>query len=93
MEFWQTPEYTLTRLAKFGTTSVMATMIVPGEPEGYAKCMKACEAVNKVMNKTGFGTVVRGIHSEGPIISQLGALKAPLDLLNLDAKGFGDMID
>lgn len=39
------------------------------------------------------GTVVRGIHSEGPIISQLGALREPLDLLNLDKKGFEDMID
>ena len=55
--------------------------------------MKACKAVNKVMNKTGLGTVVRGIHSEGPIISQLGALREPLDLLNLDKKGFEDMID
>ena len=93
MEFWQTPEYTLSRLTKFGTTSVMATMIVPGEQEGYNKCMKACKAVNNVMNKTGLGTVVRGIHSEGPIISQLGALREPLDLLNLDKKGFEDMID
>lgn len=50
MEFWQTPEYTLSRLTKFGTTSVMATMIVPGEQTGYDKCMKACKAVNKVMN-------------------------------------------
>lgn len=71
----------------------MATMIVPGEEVGYQKCLKACKAVNQVMNKTGMGTVIRGIHSEGPIISQLGALKDPLDLLSLDRKAFGEMID
>jgi len=93
IEFWSHPEYTLSRLPAFGTTSCLASIVVPGDEEGYAKSMIACDALTAVTNKEGLGAVVRGIHSEGPIIASLGGLPEPAHRRNMVGKEFDAMLD
>ena len=82
--FWGDPGYTLSRLPAFGTTSCMASLILPGIKEDYDKVMEGpSKALNKVIGKTGLGAVARGIHVEGPIITSRGGLPDPGELVSM----------
>ena len=47
LKYWTSPAYTLERLPRFGTTSCLATVVVPSDPEGFAHCIAACKWVWK----------------------------------------------
>ena len=61
----------------------MASLILPGDHGDYKKATKACGELNKVMGKTGLGSVARGIHVEGPIITSRGGLPDPKELIGM----------
>ena len=91
--FWGNPDFTLSRLPAYGTTSCMASIILPGNEEDYGKVMNCCQELNKIINKTGHGAVARGIHLEGPIITTRGGLPDFKELKSMKVAQFEKMLD
>ena len=71
---WENPAYTLERLAKNGTTSVLASIMYPAEKLDKVKCMSKDLIDNWVGKHTTNSAVIMGLHAEGPIIASLGGL-------------------
>eukprot|EP00039_Didymoeca_costata_P011507 m.162128 g.162128 ORF g.162128 m.162128 type:complete len:450 (+) comp15196_c0_seq5:63-1412(+) len=78
--FWCNPEYTLSRLPRLGTTSMLASLVFDKDPgrKHDAKNPKFWEMFHKLERLLGKcdtnNTVVEGIHAEGPVVGDLGAL-------------------
>ena len=72
VDYWNVPSYTLSRLARVGTTSVIATLVFPDNQHERSKT--TCDALSACVNQDGHGCVVRGIHAEGPVVATLGGL-------------------
>ena len=72
VDYWNNPSYTLHRLARLGTTSVLSTVVFP---DGQLERSKhTCQQISSCVNTTEYGCVLRGIHGEGPIVATLGGL-------------------
>eukprot|EP01105_Mastigella_eilhardi_P022068 TRINITY_DN5404_c0_g1_i4.p1 TRINITY_DN5404_c0_g1~~TRINITY_DN5404_c0_g1_i4.p1 ORF type:complete len:407 (+),score=101.54 TRINITY_DN5404_c0_g1_i4:48-1268(+) len=69
---WLEPCRVLKHMGEVGTTSCLATVIMPSDSD--AVNMSVFHAVNEVVDKTGYGAVLRGIHMEGPVITTPGGL-------------------
>ena len=70
-EYWLNPEYSQKRLAELGTTSILASVVFPPDntvTEQIIEKLRSCVGV------TTQGAVIEGIHAEGPVIADLGAL-------------------
>ena len=72
IDYWNNPQYTLNRLARSGTTSVIATVVFPDNET--SRSTNTCKSISECVNQDGYGCVVRGIHAEGPIVATLGGL-------------------
>jgi N-acetylglucosamine-6-phosphate deacetylase len=93
-EFWRHPEYTTTRTVRYGTTSIIASIVIPREGNGGeiedlddgCACSLTCaadvddvvlrvlEKLKPAVGRLGAGSVIEGIHAEGPVVADLGGL-------------------
>ena len=71
---WENPAYTLQRLAKNGTTSVLASIMYPADKLDKVRSMTRDLIDNWVGKHTSNSAVIMGLHAEGPIIRSLGGL-------------------
>lgn len=62
------------RLPRYGTTSLLASIVFAAEQE---QTRRAIRAVSQRVGKLGHGAVLEGIHFEGPVIADLGAMPDP----------------
>ena len=82
IDYWNNPSYNLSRLAKQGTTSCLATVVFPDPGSGdiqnnskqNIRSKVTCDTISTIVNQNGYGCVVRGIHAEGPVVATLGGL-------------------
>ncbi|XP_058972236.2 N-acetylglucosamine-6-phosphate deacetylase isoform X1 [Pocillopora verrucosa] len=90
-EFWCNPDFTRSRLIQYGTTSFLASVVFPDHPLGEKedKILKILESHVGLID--GNGAVLEGIHSEGPIITDLGAM--PQSYNNMTSDEFEQLLD
>ncbi len=86
MEYWHQPEFSRARLARDGTTSVLASVIF--DQDALETSYEACRVLHTVIPahaptgaadrgtgwRNGSGAVIEGIHAEGPVVATLGGL-------------------
>lgn len=60
LEYWRTPGYTLSRLPKFGTTGLVATIVF--DQADLESTFRCCDALNGLHGQEGHGAVLCGIH-------------------------------
>eukprot|EP00298_Acanthocystis_sp_HF-20_P009964 c18595_g1_i3.p1 GENE.c18595_g1_i3~~c18595_g1_i3.p1 ORF type:complete len:236 (-),score=74.52 c18595_g1_i3:67-774(-) len=83
--FWGNPQYSLTRVIKYGTTSVLSTLTFPTEfikqlcgdipfPDKSEELQMINQIKQVVQQISPNSAVLEGIHAEGPIVSDLGGL-------------------
>ena len=83
-------EFTQSRLPRFGTTSFLASTICPCGNH-VADIGHTLDALKRVYGRVGVGAVCEGIHSEGPIVADLGAL--PPGDVDLSLEDFIKLLD
>ncbi|CAI8032499.1 N-acetylglucosamine-6-phosphate deacetylase [Geodia barretti] len=71
VDFWLQPEHSQRLFPRYGTTSFLATVVLP---RGHAKTQATLDVLNERCGKTGYGAVLEGIHAEGPVVNDLGGL-------------------
>lgn len=60
-------------LAKSGTTACLASIVFPPDPDGTQVSALIGPVMQRV-GQLGHGAVIEGIHAEGPVVQDLGAL-------------------
>lgn len=78
-DHWTNPAYTLERLAKQGTTSVLASIMYPANKLDKVEKMTQDLVKNWIGRHDDNSAVIMGLHAEGPIIASLGGLPATKD--------------
>jgi N-acetylglucosamine-6-phosphate deacetylase len=73
-EYWLNPEYTLSRLPTFGTTSLLPTLTFPAGQSNFADICQTLRRCSAPENKFTWGTVIEGVNAEGPIVADHGGL-------------------
>ncbi|XP_078360754.1 N-acetylglucosamine-6-phosphate deacetylase-like isoform X2 [Oculina patagonica] len=90
-EFWCNPGFTRAKLVQSGTTSFLATVVFPEHPLS-SKTDKLLQTLESQVGLfDGEGAVLEGIHSEGPIITDLGGL--PGSYNDMTANEFEQLLD
>ena len=91
VEYWNNPRYSTRRLARQGTTSVVATVVF--QDGAAAASYATCRALHAVVGREGQGAVVRGIHAEGPCVRTLGGLPDASTLASGRVADFARLLD
>ncbi|XP_062514677.1 N-acetylglucosamine-6-phosphate deacetylase-like isoform X2 [Corticium candelabrum] len=93
VSFWSNPEFTLSRLPRLGTTSCLATIVFPpSETDSIIaqETRQVLQSLNVAMERPSHGAVLEGIHAEGPVINDCGAL--PSSTPNMTLTDFTHLI-
>jgi N-acetylglucosamine-6-phosphate deacetylase len=61
VDFWLHPEHSQRLFPRYGTTSFLATVVLP---RGHARTQATLNTLNTSCGKTGHGAVLEGIHAE-----------------------------
>ncbi|XP_011409136.1 PREDICTED: N-acetylglucosamine-6-phosphate deacetylase-like, partial [Amphimedon queenslandica] len=74
IDFWSNPGYTLSRLPMGGTTSCLATIVLP-KSSSQPKTLQLFDTLKEVIGRTDTGgAVLEGINAEGPLVNDFGGL-------------------
>eukprot|EP01117_Protostelium_nocturnum_P006224 TRINITY_DN2245_c0_g1_i3.p1 TRINITY_DN2245_c0_g1~~TRINITY_DN2245_c0_g1_i3.p1 ORF type:complete len:385 (-),score=136.90 TRINITY_DN2245_c0_g1_i3:121-1275(-) len=73
LEYWKIPEFTTSRVVKYGTTSIVASITFPKDnPQNID------QVISTLVPRIGVPfpncAIIDGIHAEGPIVADLGGL-------------------
>jgi N-acetylglucosamine-6-phosphate deacetylase len=90
-DYWLTPEYTLSKLPRHGTTGLVATVVF--DATNMNQTYACCDRLNALLGHEGHGAVLGGIHAEGPCIATLGGLPEARAANGYDAAKFEAMLD
>lgn len=88
--FWTNPEHTQRLLPRYGTTSFIASTVCACGGAAATVTAQAYDALKAQCGKLGFGAVLEGIHSEGPIVADFGAL--PPSHQHMSTAEFTDLV-
>uniref|UniRef100_A0A1X7T494 Amidohydrolase-related domain-containing protein n=1 Tax=Amphimedon queenslandica TaxID=400682 RepID=A0A1X7T494_AMPQE len=74
IDFWSNPGYTLSRLPMGGTTSCLATIVLP-KSSSQPNTLQLFDKLKDVIGRTNTGgAVLEGINAEGPLVNDFGGL-------------------
>eukprot|EP01084_Bolivina_argentea_P003028 5652_1 len=91
--YWENPKYTCSRLPKYGCTSFCASVVFANK---YVdKTVKMVQNIlGPIIGKdVGYGAIIEGIHSEGPIIADIGGLPDSKDCNKWSIEKFELFVD
>eukprot|EP00995_Heteronema_vittatum_P007880 NODE_303_length_1505_cov_370.941621_g218_i0.p1 GENE.NODE_303_length_1505_cov_370.941621_g218_i0~~NODE_303_length_1505_cov_370.941621_g218_i0.p1 ORF type:complete len:410 (+),score=110.38 NODE_303_length_1505_cov_370.941621_g218_i0:57-1286(+) len=75
VHYWENPLYTAKAAARLGTTSLLATLVLPKETA--AATHRLVDSLNQVVGKYHDDcAIIEGLHAEGPVIADFGGLPA-----------------
>ena len=86
-QYWNFPAYTTERICRYGTASLLATLVFPGG------ALPPLGALRDAIGREGHGAVVRGVHCEGPIVATLGGLPPSEVAIDAGFDGFVRFLD
>ena len=93
--YYKNPQYTASRLPRFGTTSFLSTVVFSNESmdDVISMCRHQLTPFIQQIDNNQNGAICEGIHCEGPIIADFGGLPNSDQTLKWDIDRFASFLD